>query len=72
MRCETQVIFLVSRVILGFLSIFKKVRHPHILKHELHVPLEVSKRCEASCQDEAGTEGFGLGLPRAVRHRFIF
>ena len=25
---------------------------------ELHVPLEVSKGCEASCPDEAGTWGF--------------
>ena len=34
-RPETQGIFLVATVILGFLSIFKKVRHPHLLKHEL-------------------------------------
>ena len=71
-RRETQGIFLVATVILGFLSVLKKVRHPHLLKHELHVPLEGSKGCEASCPDEAGTEGFGLGLPRGFRHRFIF
>ena len=70
-RRETQGIFLVATVILGFLSIFKKVRHPHLLKHELRVPLDVSKGCEASCPDEAGTEGFELGLPRGFRHRFI-
>ena len=71
-RRETQGIFLVTTVILGFLSIFKKVRHPHRLKHELRVPVDVSKGCEASCPDEAVTEGFALGLPRGFRHGFIF
>ena len=71
-RRETQGIFLVATVILGFLSVFNKVRHPNLLKHELCVPLDVSKGCEASCPDEAGTEGFGLGFPREFRHHFIF
>ena len=33
MRQETQGPFLVATVILGFLSIFNKVRHCHLLKH---------------------------------------
>ena len=43
------------RVIFVFFSFSRRVRHRLLLKHELRMPLEVSKGCEASCPDEAGT-----------------
>ena len=54
-RQQAQCPFLVARVILVFLSFSRRVRHRLLLKHELRMPLEVSKGCEASCPDEAGT-----------------
>ena len=47
-RQETQCPFPVATGILGFLSIFQK-RQPSSWSTELGMPLELSKRCEASC-----------------------
>ena len=52
-RWETKRSFLVSRKILGFLSIFKKSQASYHWSIELHEPLEVS-RDEAHCPDVAG------------------
>ena len=54
-RQPTQYPFPVARVILVFLSFSRRVRYRLLLKHELRMPLEVSKGYEASCPDEAGT-----------------
>ena len=57
-RREKQCTFLVATMILGFLSIFNKSRHRHILKHCTPHAFLVSKGCEASCPDEAGPSTF--------------
>ena len=57
-RWEKQCTFLVATMILGFLSIFNKLRHRHILKHCTPHAFLVSKGCEASCPDEAGPSTF--------------
>ena len=54
-RRETPCPFPLATGILGFLSIFKRSQASSPLNHELRVPLEVSKFCEASCRDEAET-----------------
>ena len=52
---ETEVPFLVARVILVFRSIFNKSQASSPFEAELPMPLKVSKGCEASCPDEVGT-----------------
>ena len=51
MRQETKFHFLVETVILGFLSIFKRIRHRHLLKHWI------------SCASR-GVKGMWLALSR--------
>ena len=68
---KTQCPFLVATMILGFLSIFKKSQASSPFEALNSTPLEVSKGCEASCTDEAGTSGFLLGLHRGFRYPFI-
>ena len=58
MRWETTRPFLVSRKILGFLSIFKKSQASSPLKHWTPRASRSVKRCEAPCPDEAGNRVF--------------
>ena len=55
MSWETKRPFLVSRKILGFLSIFKKSQALSPLRVELHEPLEVSKDVRPPVQMRRGT-----------------
>ena len=58
MRWETTRPFLVSRKILGFLSIFKKSQALSLLKHWTPRASWSVKRCEPPVQMRRGTRGF--------------
>ena len=58
MKQETEVHFLVSTEILGFLSIFKKSQASSAFEALNSTGLSGVKGCEAPCPDEVETYGF--------------